>query len=207
MLRQRLRDARQDDLAEAAEVARSLYPAGCAVPEYVNALQTCAAMLSSTVPSHTVARFAEHRVADLVAQGRETVTADELLSDLIERPLLDAVTPPQWWLSDAECAGAASVKSVRLRAQPTQILIVYDWCGRLRHRRIHLAGVLHENGPTAPLAKRLARVHGALIKEERFLAYLLRLQGLMKESAVHSGKGSASDAVLTQTQGCAFRVS
>ncbi|RNF06396.1 uncharacterized protein Tco025E_07580 [Trypanosoma conorhini] len=179
-LRQRLKESQAGALQEAEEVTRSLYSAGCKLKEYADALQTCAAMLTVSIPTQAILRFAEYRVQELASRAVVTVTVDELVNDLIERLLLDAMTPSQWWRADPKGDDPVSLKSVGLRAQPAEIHVLCTCSGKPRCYRIHLEGVLHDSGPTAPLAKRLARAHGTLVSEERFRAYLVRLQGLMR---------------------------
>ncbi|EKF29268.1 hypothetical protein MOQ_006957 [Trypanosoma cruzi marinkellei] len=181
-LRRRLKESQRAVLEEAEEVTRSLYPAGCMAKEYADALQTCVAMLTVSMPSQALARFTEYRVQELASLDVATVTVEELIDDLIERPVLDALTPPQWWTFDTDGNGAVSLNSIGLRARPAQIDILYtssekNWCCR-----IHLDGILHESGPTAPIARRLARTHGALLSEEQFRTYLVHLQRLMKHT-------------------------
>ncbi|KAH9578079.1 Centrosomal protein of 19kDa [Trypanosoma melophagium] len=196
-LRQSLRESNKESVKEAAELTRSFYPTGCSVSEYADALQTCAAMLSKTIPSETLSRFIKSRLEELASLGQESLTVDELISDLIERPLLDALTPSQWWQRDTSVDGAPSLKSVMLRSRPPQIDILYLGRGKLRCQHIHLVGILHEDSPTAPLAKRLARTHGALLSEDQFRTYLLRLQSLMKGTIDGGSKNkSSSDVAL-----------
>ncbi|ORC90455.1 uncharacterized protein TM35_000082530 [Trypanosoma theileri] len=198
-LRQHLRESNIESVMEAAELTRSFYPTGCSVSEYADALQTCAAMLSKTIPSQKLSRFVEGRLEELASLGQKTLTVDELVDDLIERPLLDAMTPSQWWQHDTCSDGAPSLRSVMLRSHPLQIDILYTWCGKMRCQHIHLVGILHEDAPTAPLAKRLARTHGALLSEEQFRTYLLRLQSLMKGVVDGGNKNKSSSEGMSSS--------
>lgn len=187
-LRQRLRGERDDDVQEAREVTVSLYPQGCRVSEYADAIVTSAAMLTSNIPSTVLERFASCRVKDLNEKGCVSISADELASDLIERPVLDSFTPSRWWESDNTAPSSSlkdelvAVKSIGLRVQPVEILIFYTYNGRPRRRFIPLDGLLHENSPIAPLLRRLVRSHGMLVSESQLRSYLQRLQELMRKS-------------------------
>ncbi|RNF03593.1 hypothetical protein TraAM80_05753 [Trypanosoma rangeli] len=195
-LRQRIKESHSEVLQEAEAVTRSLYPAGCRLKEYADALQTCAAMLTVSIPGRAIARFSEYRVQELASHAIVTVTVDELLSDLIERPLLDAMTPSQWWKLDPTGDNPVLLKSVGLCAHPSQIHILCMCSGKLRCYRIYLDPILHKSGPTAQIAKRLARTHGTLLSEEQFRAYLVRLQSLMRQVAEDGDRGRTSSSTM-----------
>ncbi|KAG8347377.1 hypothetical protein TRVL_01783 [Trypanosoma vivax] len=184
-MRQCLRDKHGGDIEEAREMTRSLYPRGCQVGEYVDAISTCAAMLSSSIPSKVLDRFTVRRVQELGAQGLTSVTADELVNDLVEGPMLDSMIPTQWWKSTGNdgvnVTDAVVVKAVALRAEPMELVIFYTRFGKTRRRRIPLAGLLHENGSTAPLLKRLLPSHGSLLDESQLRTYLQRMQTLSRK--------------------------
>ncbi|ESL09740.1 hypothetical protein TRSC58_02536 [Trypanosoma rangeli SC58] len=195
-LRQRIKESHSEVLQEAETVTRSLYPAGCKVKEYADALQTCAAMLTVSIPGRAIARFSEYRVQELASRAIVTVTVDELLSDLIERPLIDAMTPSQWWSLDPTDDDSVLLKSVGLCAHPSQIHIHCTCSGKFRCYHIHLDGILHDRGPTAQLAKRLARTHSTLLSEEQFRTYLVRLQSLMRQVAEDGGRRHTSSSTV-----------
>ncbi|EAN88041.1 hypothetical protein C3747_167g26 [Trypanosoma cruzi] len=195
-LRRRLKESQRVVLEEAEVVTRSLYPAGCVAKEYADALQTCAAMLTVSVPSQALARFTEYRVQELASLDVATVTVEELVDDLIERPVLDALTPSQWWTFDTDGNGSVSLNIIGLRARPAQIDILYTRSEKKWRCRIHLDGILHETGPTAPIARRLARTHGALLSEERFRTCLVHLQSLMKHAVEDGDIGHSSNSTM-----------
>nr|CCC94122.1 conserved hypothetical protein [Trypanosoma congolense IL3000] len=186
-LRRRLLEEHNDDVQEAREVTFSLYPQGCGVSEYADSIVTCAAMLTRSVPSSILQRFTACRVQELKDKGCMSVSVDELAHDLVERPVLDSLTPSRWWQDEAvppaaAAGGPVELKKVAFRSQPLELLIVYSFHGNPRRRRIPLEGVLQESSPTATIVKRLVRTHGSLVSEAQLRSYIQRLQDLLRKS-------------------------
>ncbi|KAI5686853.1 CEP19like protein [Leishmania braziliensis] len=180
-----LRVKHQRDVADAKEMVLSLYPDGCSVSEYSEALRTCAAVLPCLVPSDSIDHLIQKRGADFQERGVHEVSCDELVSDVIEDLMMKALTPRQWW-----CRGASSIaRATRMgiRSMPPTLYIEYERpAGVSRVRCIHLRANLRPNMPTAQLARRLATTHEALLSEAQFQSLLIRCQRLQGQIPVSS---------------------
>lgn len=181
---QRVREEHADELAEAADLVKSCYPGGCALSEYGDAVQTITAMLSFTIPSEKVLAFATMRGAALGENGQHEVGLDQLTTTIVDELLLQAILPQRWW--DSSVTGTRTVKVLRIamRAHPPEVVLQYERpIGHPRCRRILLEKYLQQTGPTAPLARRLALAHDALLAEPEWQRVLVKLQRMMQVAA------------------------
>ncbi|KAK7197278.1 CEP19-like protein [Novymonas esmeraldas] len=176
-----LRATHQRDIADATEMVSSLYPEGCNVSEYAEALRTSAAVLPCLVPSAMIDHLVHKRGGELHAQGVHELSCNELVFDVIEGLLMRVLTPRQWWCQAAPSIARATRTGIR--AAPPTLYIEYERPpGVPRVRRIDLGAVLRPNTPTAQLARRLAATHEALLSESQFQTLLIRCQRLQEQS-------------------------
>lgn len=173
-----LHAAHERDVADATEMVSSLYPDGCNVSEYADALRTSAAVLPCLVPSDCIDFLIHKRGLEFHEIGRHELVADDLVRDVIEDLMLKVLIPRQWW-----CRGERSLARVTrtgIRGTPPALLIEYEWpAATARVRCINLRAHLRPDMPTAQLARRLATTHAALLSESQFQALLIRCQRLM----------------------------
>ncbi|KAG5494191.1 hypothetical protein GH5_02182 [Leishmania sp. Ghana 2012 LV757] len=177
------------DIVDAGELVSSLYPAGCNVSEYAEALRTCAAVLPCLVPADAIDHLIQKRGADFRDRGLHEVSRDELVSDVIEGLMIRVLTPRQWWCRMASSVARAT--RTGFRANPPTLYIEYERPAGVPHVRcIHLPANLRPDMPTAQLARRLATTHEALLSEAQFQSLLIRCQRFQRQS-------SASLSVVT----------
>ncbi|GET91751.1 hypothetical protein, conserved [Leishmania tarentolae] len=173
----------QHDIAEAQELVSSLYPDGCNLSEYAEAIRTSAALLPCLVPSDSIDHLIEKRGSDFQEKGLHEVSREELVDDVIEGLMIAALTPRQWW-----CRGANSVARATktgIQRDPPTLYIEYERPAGVVHvRRIHLQNNLRPDMPTAQLARRLAKTHEALLSEAQFQSLLIRCQRLQGKSSL-----------------------
>lgn len=180
-LKSRLQEKHAADVAEAQDLVLSLYPDGCNVSEYADAVRTSAAVLPCTVPSDVIEHFINKKGLEFHAQGVHVVTGEMLVHDVIQQLMFNVLIPRQWWC--AESSSIAHVRRVGIKGAPPTLLIEYERpAGVLHVRRIHLCPHLRENTPTAQLARRLATTHASLLTEAQFQSLLIRCQRLMRQS-------------------------
>lgn len=176
-----VREEHTADVAEARDLVLSLYPDGCNVSEYADAVRTSAAVLPCTVPSDMIDFFISKRGAAFAEQSMHVVTADTLVADVIEGLMFCVLIPRQWWRSRFH--SVAKVRRVGLKGSPPTLLIEYERpAGVCRVRRIPLGAHLREHTPTAQLARRLSATHAALLSEAQLQSLLIRCQRLMAQS-------------------------
>ncbi|AYU81978.1 conserved hypothetical protein [Leishmania infantum JPCM5] len=186
------------DIADAQELVSSLYPDGCNLSEYAEALRTSAALLPCLVPSETIDHLIQKRGADFQEKGRHEVSHDELVSDVIEGLMIRVLIPRQWW-----CRGTSSVaRATRtgIQSNPPTLYIEYERPAGVPHvRRIHLRTNLRPDMPTAQLARRLAKTHEALLSEAQFQSLLIRCQRLQGQSPASSAANAPSTGTVAST--------
>ncbi|KAG5469272.1 hypothetical protein LSCM1_02487 [Leishmania martiniquensis] len=193
-----LRLKHERDIDDARELVSSLYPAGCNVSEYAEALRTSAAVLPCLVPSDLIAHVIQKRGADFREKGLHEVAADELVSDIIEGLMIRALTPRQWWCRMS--SSVARVTRTGIRIHPPTLCIEYERpAGVLHVRRIHLPANLRPNMPTAQLARRLATTHEALLSEAQFQSLLIRCQRFQGQSPVVLAVATPLTGAVAQT--------
>jgi hypothetical protein len=187
-LKEGLREKHQTDVAEAKDLVLSLYPDGCNVSDYADAVRTSATVLPCIVPSDAIDYFISKKGAQFHAHGIHTVTSEELVSHVTEELMLSVLIPRQWWCS--RFASVAHVRRVGVKGNPPMLLIEYERPrGVARVRRVHLSPHLRENTPTAQLARRLATTHESLLSEAQFQSLLIRCQRLMSQSSPATALG------------------
>lgn len=194
-LKESLHAKHQADVAEARDLMMSLYPDGCNVSEYADAVRTSAAVLPCTVSSDMIDYFISKKGDEFHAQGIHTITGEMLVAHVIEELMFSVLIPRQWWCSRS--ASVARVRRVGIKGNPPTLLIEYERpTGVLHVRRVHLAAHLREHMPTAQLARRLAATHEALLTESQFQSLLIRCQRLMSQPPATATSITASHSPL-----------
>lgn len=178
-LRSSLESEHSSALKVAADITHQLYPHGCSVSEYADAVQVVAAMQVNGISSANISRLIDKKGPLFRAKGIHVVSVEELVHDIVEDLFMESLIPQYWW-NNQENTSDVRVTRVGLRRVPPRIVIEYERPpGRRRVRSIILDRLLNIHTPTAPLARRLAATHGALIPESELLALLGRLQRMM----------------------------
>eukprot|EP00796_Vickermania_ingenoplastis_P004156 gene4156-2998_t len=168
---------------EAEEMAQMLYPKGCSLSDYAEAVNSCISMLTFTIPLPIVAGFLQRQDEARMNGTSFSVTGAELVHDM-RSIVQESVFPQRWW---AGVKGASAVRATRVGVQlrPSPIIAIeYEHSsglhkGRCRCRRIHLPpSVLEVNHPIGTVSRRLANSHGALLTETAFQKLILDMQRL-----------------------------
>ncbi|KAG5494975.1 hypothetical protein JKF63_02027 [Porcisia hertigi] len=188
-----LRAKHQRDIADVRELVSSLYPEGCNVSEYAEALRTSVTVFPCLVSSDYIDHLVQKRGAEFDEKGLHEVSGKELVSDVIEGLLIKTLTPRQWWCREQN--SVVRVTKTGIRSNPPTLYIEYERPAGVPHvRSIHLSANLRPGMPTAQLARRLASTHEAFLSEAQFQSLLIRCQRLLEQSAVaatlHSTTGS-----------------
>lgn len=175
----------RDRFEEVEEMTRMLYPQGCSLSEYAEAVQGCIGMLTFTISSNVVSSFLTRKDEESNQRTSYTVSGDELVADMTSL-VSESVLPRMWWSSDKKAGEAASIvtKRVGLRCHPPEILVEYEvkrssGSSTLRCRRIHLPpAILAPNHPVSSVARKLTHSHGMLLSDTEFQRLILDLQRL-----------------------------
>ncbi|KPA76858.1 hypothetical protein ABB37_07654 [Leptomonas pyrrhocoris] len=194
-LREDLHQTHLADVTEATDLVLSLYPDGCNVSEYAEAVRTSAAVLPCTVPSDMIDFFVSKKGDEFKADGVHVVAGEALAKDVIEGLMFSALLPRQWWC--ARFAAVARARRVGVKGSPPTLFIEYERPPGVVHvRRIHLGSHLRENTPTVHLARRLATTHESLLSEAQFQSLLLRCQRLMRHSPATASPATTRSSPL-----------
>ncbi|KPI86872.1 hypothetical protein ABL78_4062 [Leptomonas seymouri] len=197
-LKKNLHEKHQADVAEARELVLSLYPDGCNVSEYTDAVRTSAAVLPCTVPSDVIDCFISKKGNEFQAQSAHVITGETLAKNVTEELMFSVLVPRQWW--SAQFASVARARRVGMTGSPPTLFIEYERPPGVTHvRRIHLGSHLRENTPTAQLARRLATTHEALLSEVQFQSLLIRCQRLMSKPPATAGSSTTRSSPLPAT--------
>ncbi|CCW66124.1 unnamed protein product [Phytomonas sp. Hart1] len=182
-----VRDKNKETIQEMRDLINELYPRGCATSEFANVVETCTALIPYTIHSEKISRFMDEQSDTLHSDRIYELSAEELTQRIVNDLLVNSMIPPLWWREDHAISGGAvgtiKVTKVALRLSPLEIVIQYTrspWAVRVR--KIHLGSVLSLGGPTAHIARRLARSHGSLLGEKVFQRLLIKLQHLATQS-------------------------
>lgn len=168
---------------EIEEMTQMLYPKGCSLSDYAEAVQSCVSMLTFTIPDSVITSFLQKQDELRAETTSYSVTGEELVDDM-KLLVQESVFPRQWWRHAAPVGSSSTaqvkVSRIGLRCQPPEILVEYVSASEgdtKRCRRIHLPrSVLDMHQPVGPIARRLALAHGMLISETEFQRLLLDIQ-------------------------------
>lgn len=197
---------------EAEEAIEVLYPKGCSISQYAEAINSCVSLMTYTIPEAAVAQFLLKQDEVQGVHAGDVVSAKELKDDIASL-VHSGLIPKRWWVKDSTTS--SSVSRVAVVVEPPELIVEYVASGgATRCRRIRLPQTFSENCPLRPVVKQLSSSHYPLLSEDAFYKHLFTLQRLCREakevrsawedspanSPTHTAPSASAVAVAPQSQ-------